>query len=180
MNRRSEKGCIRTARTAWRTFAALALLLGGAELEAAEPKPGCAGLLTAAELGAISPGAEEMGAFVRGEGHSECSWSLPGGGGREESTLTLTFWEASGMASALVPADSPADFFDIYVQSAEQVRGAKGEARKGVGLRSALFREGAVRELYILTRAGVAHLLTDALSDSQITAVGKAVASATP
>ncbi len=144
----------------------------------AEAKPACAGLLTAAELSAISPGAEEMGAIARGDGHSECSWSVRGGGGA--TTLTLTFWEASRMANALVPADSKEEFFEIYVKSAEQVRGTPREALKGVGKRSALFRDGALRELYVLTRTGVAHLLTDGLNDTQIAAVGKAVGSGTP
>ncbi len=179
-HRRSGKCFLRTAGTAWRVLAPLALLLWSVQLQAlpAEPKPGCADLLTPSELSAISPGAEEMGANARGDGHSECSWSVRGGGGA--TTLTLTFWKASGMADALVPADSPEEFFEIYVKSAEQVRGTPREALKGVGLRSALFRDGALRELYVLTRTGVAHLLTDGLNDAQIAAVGKAVGSGTP
>lgn len=178
--RRSEKCFLRTAGTAWRALAPLAFLLLAAELQAlaARPQPGCAGLLTAAELSASSPGAEEMDAIARGDGHSECSWSVRGGG--DATTLTLTFWEASGMANALVPADSPEEFFEIYVKSAEQVRGKKREALKGVGMRSALFRDGALRELYVLTRTGVAHLITDGLNDAQIAAVGRAVGSGTP
>jgi hypothetical protein len=180
--RQASQGAIGTGRKSWRALAPLALLLWGAELRglAAEPQAGCAKLLTAAELGAISPGAEALGAIVRGDGHSECSWSLPGSGSAEASTLAVTFWEASGMANALVPADSPREFFDLYVQSAEQVRNTPGELLKGVGLRSALFRDGAVRELYVLTRSGVAHLVTDALSDGQLAAAGKAIDTASP
>ncbi len=174
------KRIVRTAGAAWRALAPLAVLLCGAQLPAfaAEPEPGCARLLTASALSAISPGAEENGAIARGDGQSECSWSVRSGGAA--TTLTLTFWEASGMANALIPADSPEEFFETYVKSAEQVRGKPREVLKGVGKRSALFRDGALRELYVLTRAGVVHLQTDGLNDDQIAAVGKAVASATP
>ena len=80
------------------------------------------------------------------------------------------------MAEALVPAESPEAFFEIYVKSAETVRGKKREALTGVGQRSALFRDGNVRELYLLTKTGVAHLVTDALTDAQVQAVARAVA----
>lgn len=176
-HRRSAESSRRAAGTAWRTLASLAILLWPAALRAlpAEPKPTCAGLLTASELSAISPGAEEIGAIARGDGQSECSWSVRGEG--DANTLTLTFWEASGMANALVPADSPEEFFEIYVKSAEQVRGKPREKLKEVGKRSALFRDGALCELYVLTGTGVAHLLTDGLNETQIAAVGKAVGS---
>lgn len=158
-----------------------ALMAGGAVLagtvvhaEPADQPVHCSTLLTAAELNAISPGSESMAAFERSAGHSECSWSVKGTG--DTNTLSLTFWEPKAMADALVPADTPADFFAIYVQSAEQVRGVKGESVKGVGQRSALFRDGQLRELYLLTKTGVAHLLADGLNDAQITAVAKAVA----
>ncbi len=178
MNYRRSPTGPRTAGKVWRTLAPCSLLLWGAPLHAlpAEPRPGCAALLTPSEWNAISPGAEEMSAIARGEGHSECSWSLAGGA----TTASLTFWEASGMADALVPAESPEEFFEIHVKSAEQVRGTPRETLRGVGQRSALFRDGPVRELYVLTRSGVAHLLTDGLDDAQITAAGKAVGSATP
>ena len=141
---------------------------------AAQAKVYCATLLQASELAAISPGAKEMDAFDHGEGHSACTWSVPGNG--DANTLALTFWESAGMSSALVPADSPEEFFEIYVKSAEEVRSTKREVLRGVGLRSALFRTGTVRELYVLTRAGMAHLVSDGLSDAQVEAIGKAVA----
>jgi len=139
-----------------------------------EEKVLCSTLLTAAELNAISPGSESMAAIERSTGNSECSWSVKGDG--DTNTLSLTFWEPRAMADAMVPADSPAEFFEIYVKSAEQVRGVKGESVKGVGKRSALFRDAKLRELYLLTNSGVAHLIADGLNDTQITAVGKAVA----
>ena len=158
---------------------ALGLFLQGAtggpiRAEPAAPGPHCAALLTTKELVAISPGAEELSALERGEGHSECAWSVKGGG--EANTLSLTFWESRSMADALVPADSPEEFFETYVKSAEGVRGTKREALKGVGKRSALFRDGLVRELYVLTKDGLAHFQTDGLTDAQIEGVGKAVA----
>lgn len=159
--------------------AALGLLMLGASggpihAEPAAPGPHCATLLTTKELVAISPGAEELSALERGDGHSECAWSVKGGG--EANTLSLTFWESRSMADALVPADSPEEFFETYVKSAEGVRGTKRVALKGVGKRSALFRDGLVRELYVLTKDGVAHLMTDGLTDAQMEGVGKALA----
>ena len=143
-------------------------------LEAATIQTYCAKALSTVELGAISPGAEEMSALVRADGHSECAWSVKGHG--EANTLSLTFWEPRLMPHALVPADSPEEFFEIYVKSAEKVRGKKREALAGVGQRSALFRDGNVRELYLLTKTGVAHLVTDGLTDAQVQAVARAVA----
>ncbi len=141
---------------------------------AAGAGPGCAAKLTDAELVAVSPGAESMQAFERNPGHSECSWTVPGNG--DPNTLSLTFWEPRSMADAILSADSPEDFFEMYVTSAEDVRGRKRETLKGVGQRSALFRDGDVRELYVLTKAGVAHFITDGLTDAQMTELGRAVA----
>lgn len=174
--KRSWIGTVRSGRSCLATLIATAAsLAGNVDAAGAAEKPAlCATLLTLAELNAISPESEAMAASERSAGHTECSWSVRGNG--EANTLSLTFWEPRAMAEALVPADTPADFFEIYVQSAEQVRGVKGESLKGVGQRSALFRDGTVRELYLLTQAGVAHLLTDGLDDAQITAAGKAVA----
>lgn len=154
--------------------ATLAMPAGPLLAASPEEKILCSTLLTVAELNAISPGSESMAAIERSAGNSECSWSVKGDG--DTNTLSLTFWEPGAMADALIPAESPAEFFEIYVNSAEQVRGVKGESVAGAGKRSALFRDGKLRELFLLTKAGVAHLLADGLNDAQITAVGKAVA----
>ena len=153
---------------------ALAALIAAVPGAAVGAAAGCAAKLTDTELVAISPGAEFMQALEPNPGHSECSWSVRGTG--EANTLSVTFWEPRAMADAIVPADSPEEFFETYVQSAESVRGTQREALKGVGQRSALFREGGVRELYVLTKGGVAHLVTDALTDAQVTDVARAVA----
>jgi acetyl-CoA acetyltransferase len=157
-------------------FAWLVLLAVGwpGGVDGATTQAYCATALSTVELAAISPGAEEISALVRADGHSECAWSVKGQG--EANTLSLTFWEPRSMAEALVPAESPEAFFEIYVESAESVRGKKREALTGVGQRSALFRDGNVRELYLLTKTGVAHLVTDALTDAQLEAVARAVA----
>ncbi len=134
----------------------------------------CATVLTAAELAAITPQPEENGSVDRGEGHSECSWKVRGAG--ESNTVSLTFWEPEATTQSLVPADSPEAFYEMLVKSAEDTRGASRQALKGAGLRSALFRSDAQREVYVLSRAGVAHLVADGLTDAQVEAIARAVA----
>jgi hypothetical protein len=154
--------------------AALAVaLVTAAKAQPAESTPLCASLLTAAELEEIAPGSEEMRAVEYAEGHSDCSWMLGGGG---DATLSLTFWEPSAVTEALVPADTPEEFFEMHVRSAAEVGGTAGETLEGVGLRSALFRQEGARTVYLLTRAGVAHIVAGGSTDAQVEAVARAVA----
>jgi len=161
----------------WTTSLAVAVLalasVDASKAQPAESTPLCASLLTAAELEEVAPGSEAMRAVEYAEGHSECSWMLGGGG---EATLSLTFWEPSAVKEALVPADTPEEFFEMHVQSTAEVGGTAAETLEGVGLRSALFRQEGARTVYLLTRAGVGYLVAGGSTDAQVEAVAKAVA----
>lgn len=176
MNSGSTVEAKRKSRCRSTSLAAAALAVASvtaAPAQAAESAPLCAALLTAAELEAISPGSEAMRAVEYAEGHSDCSWMLGGGG---ESTLSLTFWEPGAVTEALVPADTPEEFYEMHVRSAAEVGGTAGETLEGVGLRSALFRQEGALTVYLLTRAGVAYIVAGGLTDAQIEAVARAVA----
>ena len=158
----------------WTTSLAIAALalasVTTAKAQPAESEPLCARLLTAAELEAVAPGSEEMRAVEYSEGHSECSWMVG------EGTLSMTFWEPGAVKEALVPADTPEEFYEMHVRSTAEVGGTPGETLEGAGLRSALFRLEESRTVYLLTKAGVANLVAGGLTDAQVEAAARAVA----
>ena len=64
----------------------------------------------------------------------------------------------------------------MNVRSTAEVGGTPGEALEGVGVRAVLFRQEGALTVYVLTRVGVAYLITGSMADAKLEAVAKAVA----
>jgi hypothetical protein len=161
----------------WRVAAAAVALMvatGQAARAADEEAPFCARAVTTEELAAIAPGFEPMGATEYSEGHSECSWMLGSDGA--SGTVSMTFWEPSGLGASMIPAESTEELYDMLVSSAAEVAAVSPETIPGVGKRSALFRLEGQRTVYVLTSAGVGYLVTGGLDEAKVKAVAAAMA----
>ena len=164
----------RARRPAWLVAAALGVA-AWPQLAAASEPPLCAALLTTEEVAAHAPGFVAMAPLEHAEGHSECSWQAAEAAG-DGDTFTLTVWDETGVTAGMIAAETPADFFAMLVESAEQVRGTRGEPLAGVSQRSALFDDELGREVYLLTGRGVVHLRAGGLTASQCRELARAAA----
>jgi hypothetical protein len=145
----------------------------GAQAKKAEPSLLCATLLTAAELEAAAGATfEKSEPLERGEGYSECSWTVRDG----SRTVTLSFWEPRAMSGGMVSASSPEEYFEMIVKSAEDTHEVKRETLQDIGLQAAFVTHSDLRVVFLQTPKGVAHVLTAGVTKAQAVAVAKAVA----
>jgi hypothetical protein len=133
----------------------------------------CARLLTAADLKAATGATlEQSEPIERGEGYSECGWTVRDG----SRTVTLSFWEPSAMSGGMVSASSPEEYFEMLVKSAEDTHEVKRETLKGVGLRAAFLTHSDLMVVFLQTPEGVGHIMATGATKAQTVAVAKAVA----
>ncbi len=153
----------------------LAIAVSSAAAPAIAETLRCAGMLTAAEVKAATGTAfEDMGPDSRNPGESECDWMARGGGGFK--SVAFTFYELKAIEEALIPADSPAEFYDLNVRSTEEVAGGKGEKLPGIGVRAVLIRNSEQLVLYVERADGLLRIVTNGLTNEQATAVARSAA----
>jgi len=148
----------------------------GIAAQAGAAAPTCSTLLTADELTkAVGDKMTDMGARPRGAGETECPWMLRGGSSGFK-TVAVQFYDLTAI-KASPTASTPDAFFENLVSAAEgAASGGKREALAGIGQKAA-FVPTTPQVLAVVQRAdGVARIVGNNLTKTQITAVARAVA----
>ncbi|MEO7548090.1 MAG: hypothetical protein ABIT82_06670 [Ramlibacter sp.] len=151
------------------------VLSGGAAAQPAGALPTCMSLLTSDKLAKVMGATfKDMGNERDASGATDCEWSLRGGTAAVKY-LSVSFFDSTKIKAS--PAGLTDDsYFEAVVAGAEKAGSSKREMLSGVGVKSAFVATAPQVQVVVQRRDGVARIIGNNVTKSEITALAKAIA----